>query len=89
MNEGIQHFLLVYDRHLDRLVEQREFGGDAESALLAYREAERRAARNGEDQLDIVLVGSDSIETVMATHGNYFSGRARQSVDHLLEIAVS
>lgn len=88
MNTGIQHFLLVYDRRLDELVEQREFGEDGDSALRAYREAERRAALNGDKQLDIVLVGSDSIETVKATHGNYFSGRARQSVDHLLEIAL-
>lgn len=88
MNSAIQHFLLVYDRARDELVEQRDFGEDSEAALFAYREAERQAARDGAVQLDIVLVGSDSIETVMATHGNYFSGHARQSIDRLLEIAA-
>ncbi|HZK04651.1 MAG TPA: hypothetical protein VFC82_02255 [Actinomycetaceae bacterium] len=37
---AIQHFLLIYDHGTDRLVEQRDYGGDVEAATEAYAEAE-------------------------------------------------
>jgi len=63
------HFLLVYDRAQQRLVVQRPFT-DSGEAVAAYEEMERRH-RDARD-MEIVLVGADSIETVMLTHGNYF-----------------
>ena len=41
----------------------------------AYEAAEARA-RESELNLDVVLVGSDCIETVKVTHSNYFDGNA-------------
>lgn len=63
------HFLLVYSYSERRLVEQDQFT-DTMSATRAYDEAER--AHRGEAGVEIVLVGADSIETVMQTHGHYF-----------------
>ncbi len=64
------HFLLVYDLAQQRLVEEpREFG-DAAEAAEAYTELERQLRAN--PHLEIVLVGADSITTVMTTHRNYF-----------------
>ena len=70
------HFLLAYDRHLQRLVSQRPYSNAAE-ALAAYEamEKEHREDRH----MEIVLVGADSIETVMLTHGNYFDGQPTAS----------
>lgn len=63
------HFLLVYDRKKQALVFQRPYE-NAEEAVKAYEEMEER---HREDRhLEIVLVGADSLETIMLTHGNYF-----------------
>jgi hypothetical protein len=63
------HFLLVYDRELQKLVVQRPFSNSAE-AVDAYEAMEERYRDDA--HMEIVLVGADSIETVMLTHGNYF-----------------
>ncbi|MEV2242211.1 hypothetical protein [Micromonospora sp. NPDC049891] len=64
------HFLLVYSFDQAKLVEQDEFT-DVAIATKAYGEAEARY-RHLLDKFEIVLVGADSIETVMKTHGHYF-----------------
>ena len=68
----IKHFLLVFDRRKDRLVETYEFGTDSDAALAAYAAKERELL----DQrwMEVVLIGSDSIETIKVTHANYFGG---------------
>jgi len=64
------HFLLVYSFDQEKLVEQEEFT-DSDAATKAYGEAEARYRHH--DRYEIVLVGADSIETVMKTHGHYFA----------------
>lgn len=63
------HFLLVYDRRQQKLVVQRPFL-NSEEAVKAYETMEQE--HRDDSQLEVVLVGADSIETVMLTHGNYF-----------------
>lgn len=63
------NFLLVYDRTQGRLIVQRPYA-DPKEAVSAY-EAMEEKYRN-QKTMEIVLVGADSIETVMLTHGNYF-----------------
>lgn len=77
MSDVIQHFLLVYNRASGVLERLEEFGTDAEAGLAAYAavEAEFREA----DYMQIVLIGSDSIETVKVTHANYFEPTGRES----------
>jgi hypothetical protein len=65
----IVHFLLVYDRSLGKLVYDQPFSNSTE-AVRAYEEMEEK--HRGESHMEIVLVGADSIETIMLTHGNYF-----------------
>ena len=64
------YFLLVYSLDKQQLVDQQSFD-DRTAAITAYDEAEQshlgRLA-----QLEIVLIGADSIDTVMKTHGHYF-----------------
>lgn len=73
----VQHFLLVFDHKLARLVHEKDFGTNSDAAVRAYSEMERKY--RDEPNMDILLVGSDSIETVRLTHANYFDGTASVS----------
>ena len=71
MSNSIHHFLLVYSYDEGKLVHQDEFTDQAQ-ATAAYGEAEGEY-RDKLNHFEIVLVGSDSIETIMLTHGHYFA----------------
>ncbi len=73
----IKHFLLVFDHSQGKLVDTEEFGLDSDAALAAYARCEEK--HSGDSTMDILLVGSDSLETVKATHANYFDGSAAVS----------
>lgn len=77
MTHKIQHFLLIFDHDAGRLVKMVEFGEDSDTALAAYAESER--AYQSAPRIEIVLIGSDSVETVQLTHANYFDGTAAVS----------
>ena len=66
------HFLLTYDSRTGQLGVQ-QFD-DPSEATAAYGEAER--AHLDDRELEIVLIGSDSLETIRQTHGHYFSNGA-------------
>lgn len=72
MMADIKHFLLVFDHEKGRLLDERHFGTDADRALAAYSECEE--AHKDARSIEIVLIGSDSIETVRLTHANYYDG---------------
>lgn len=74
----IQHFLLVFDHDLGRLVKEQDFGADSLAAMAAYAELEREHGPR-DTNVEIVLIGSDSIETVRLTHANYFDGTVAMS----------
>jgi len=75
------HFLLVYSLKEGKLVDQKEFT-DSAKAVKAYNEAE--AAQRDNDSYEIVLIGSDSIQTIMKTHGHYFSNQGESIFSDLL-----
>lgn len=68
----IQHFLLVFDHARGQLIEERHFFEDGPGALAAYAAKEKE--HTGDRNIEIVLIGSDSIETVRLTHANYYDG---------------
>lgn len=68
----IQHFLLVFDHAQGHLIQEEYFHEDGPAALVAYAEKEREY--QGDRNVEIVLIGSDSIETVRLTHANYYDG---------------
>lgn len=65
----IRHFLIVFDIPTGK-PKVRDFGGDYGGAMEAYAEIEEEM--HGRDDLDIVLLGADSLETVQRTHSSYF-----------------
>lgn len=56
-----------------------EFGTDYEAAQDAYQETERKA--RGRQDLDVVLLSADALETIKLTHSSYFEPK---SLDELL-----
>lgn len=66
----IQHFLLIY-RVPEGHAEVMPFGDDYDAALVAYNEAEEE--HRGEDDVEVVLFGSDSLATLERTHSSYSS----------------
>lgn len=74
---AIQHFILVFDHARGHIVQELDFGSDSDAALRRYSELEEQ--HKDHPLMDIVLIGSDSIETVKLTHANYFDGTASVS----------
>ena len=68
----LQHFLLVYDHKERKLVKVETFES-SRIARDAYGEAEREARASDATRYEIVLIGSDSLETIQTTHASYFS----------------
>lgn len=81
----IQHFILIFDRQARRLVEQIDFGNRAAAAVTRYGEIE--ALYWDQPHMDIVLVGSDSIDTIKVTHANYFEDDTSVMSNDLLRLA--
>jgi hypothetical protein len=72
MARDLVHFLLVFDHDIGELIEQNDFGADAEAAVIAYSACEENYRNR--DRIEVVLIASDSIETIRSTHSNYFDG---------------
>lgn len=72
MSNKMHHFLLIYSYKDGRLVQQPLEFDDQFEAAAAYTlmEAEYRDVL---EDFEIVLIGSDSVDTIMKTHGHYFS----------------
>lgn len=69
---SIKHFLIVFDHEKGKLEDLVQFDIDSEKAVAAYS-AKGRELQGGK-LVEIVLIGSDSLETVRLTHANYFDG---------------
>ncbi len=82
MNETgkIVYFLIRFDRAEGRQVDLQEFT-DSTKAVAAYTSEEEKYV--DVPHMDIVLLGSSSIETVKKTHGNYFDSDTDWIASHL------
>lgn len=83
MTDAVVNFLLVFDHAASTLVRSERFN-DPSQAAAAYSAAE--AEFSGNDDMEIVLIGADSIETIRSTHGHYFNGE-RPAVSRYLELS--
>jgi hypothetical protein len=71
---ALRHYLLVFDHGQARLIHQEEFQ-DSREAVAAYSATEMQYKDN--PSVEIVLIGSDSLDTVRVTHANYFDPAER------------
>jgi len=69
----LHYFLIVFDLDRQELVSHEQFD-DRERAMIAYAEAEEQ--HRGDRNLEIVLIGADTLETIQRTHSNYFAVRS-------------
>ena len=82
----IKHFLLVFDHSKNELILEKDFGTDIDSATDEY--ARQEQAYRDSNVIDIVLIGSDSVETVKVTHSTYFEkGHRGQRLNRLDELS--
>ncbi len=66
-------FIIVFDHDARRQISLEEFH-DTNKALEAYVAREEEYRDN--PRVEVVLVGSDSIDTIKVTHSNYFEDTA-------------
>lgn len=67
----MKQFLIVFDRQTGRLVELREFEAEEEDKAFAVR-FERELAERSRPNIEVVLLGAESLEQVKTTHARYF-----------------
>lgn len=77
----MQHYLLIYDRRKGRIIRHRAYH-EASSALTARFAAEREYG--GDPDIEVVVLGAESWESVAHTHARYFKG-----VHEMAEAALS
>lgn len=82
----IVYFLLVFDVKLNKLTDASDQFDDVDLALARYAEAEQEYLGRG---FEVVLVGAESIETVMMTHGAYFDQSSASTPRAGLSITLS
>lgn len=68
---SLHHFLILYDVGNQALLDAIDIGTDGGRAVEAYASYEDKY-RDQQD-IEIVLIGADSIETVKRTHSQYFA----------------
>lgn len=81
------HLLLVYDRRALEVAHQQEFDV-YQRAFDAYLELEEQ--HRGDTTMEIVLLSSDSLDSIKRTHNSYFrdaSADVFPDVDTMLESA--
>ncbi len=66
---SVLHFLVIYDIRAAK-AELVPFGTDCEAALEAYNRTEEE--HRDDPNTEVVLLGSDSVETIERTHSSYF-----------------
>ncbi len=76
----IKHFLVVVDPSKSA-ADVREFGADYDAALAAYGAAEEGYR---DSDVEVVLLGSDSLETIKRTHSSFFALKTPDPVEELL-----
>jgi hypothetical protein len=72
----MRYFLLVYDRAGGELLELREYPEELRSQALKDRFARERAERS-RPEIEVVVLGGDSLESLRRTHGRYFKSAAQ------------
>jgi hypothetical protein len=70
------HFLLAFDRSASRLLERLDFvGSDFDAAWKLRGELIRKYESRFPD-VEVVILSSDSEQTLRQTHGRYFANAA-------------
>lgn len=75
----LQHFLIIYNIPKGE-AQVKRFDQDYDGALAAYEETEK--CYRDDPSVEVVLLGSDSLETLERTHSSYFE--LSEHIDHVV-----
>lgn len=81
--DSMNQFLLIYDRNAGILAEVKEFGTNIEKATIEYRAAE--LCYHDSPGMDVVLIGSDSLDAVKKTHSTYFHPVTSEDIESIMK----
>ncbi|HEV2755681.1 MAG TPA: hypothetical protein VG318_07875 [Actinomycetota bacterium] len=73
----MKQFVIVFDRPRGEILEMVEFP-EAERDVALKELFDREERFRDEADVEVVMLGSDSIETLKATHGRYFKGELQR-----------
>jgi hypothetical protein len=75
----VQHFVLVYDQRLGRLVADVEVFGDSDAGMQRRFELERKF--RDDPKIEVVMLSASSEEQIRRTHSRYFKTTAELLAD--------
>jgi hypothetical protein len=67
---ALHQFLIIYNARSQRLIQAINLGDNTTAAVASYSECEQKY--RGNEDIEVVLIGSDSLDTIKQTHGHYF-----------------
>ena len=70
----MNHFLLVYDRSVGKLTEEPREYAEAQRDQATSDRLARELLEREHPQIEVILLGADSLDALMATHTRYFGG---------------
>ncbi len=85
----VSHFLIVYQRSTGTLLEFKEFPEPDRAKALSEGFAREMHERNNPD-IEVIILGADSREALMRTHGRYFKtiGQSMKELADKLEASL-
>jgi hypothetical protein len=72
---NLVHFLLIFDRLSGNLIKNIRF---SDSDLAADQLSIEEHKYSDNENIEVLLISSDSEETLKKTHGHYFSGASEE-----------
>jgi hypothetical protein len=69
----VKHWLIVYDRTKGELLRCTEYRSDLSGELAIL---DRFAVERAHPELEVVVLGGDSLDTIKRTHSRYFANEA-------------
>ena len=67
----MRFFLIIYDRKTGSILDQREYGPEDRDEALRARSARELIEKDRPD-LEVVVLGAESLEALQKTHSRYF-----------------
>jgi hypothetical protein len=65
------YYLLIFDTDAEKLLDIKEYAADYDRASDEYAQWEEEARKKGRN-LEVVLLGAESLDVIRRTHSNYF-----------------
>lgn len=75
----MKQFVIVFHRPRGEILELVAFG-DSERDVALKELFEREERYRGQQDVEVVMLGSDSVETLKTTHARYFKGELQKRI---------